>query len=89
MTSWASKSVYSLAVKAGRAQELCTLIKQEVGLFSTAVDQLFQAVQDAKGQHRQLEESGGAAEVGREEQEARSLAGDTEEVGAGPGMGCG
>ena len=89
MTSWASKSVYSLAVKAGRAQELCTLIKQEVGLFSTAVDQLFQAVQDAKGQHLQLEESGGATEVGREEQETRSLAGDTEEVGAGPGMGLG
>ncbi len=48
MTSWSSQSVYSLAVKGGRAQELCTLIKSEVGLSSPAVDQLFHAVKEAK-----------------------------------------
>lgn len=57
MISWASKSAYSIAIKDGCTQELCSLITVAMGLCSPAVGKLFQAVQDAKEQCPQVDES--------------------------------
>ena len=73
------------------------LFRQTRDFEQAACDQLFQAVQDAQGQHRQVEERGGAAggePTSRGEEEAPSPteegeAGAGAEVGAGAGGGGG